>query len=102
MVGSPCLTIRPFAIFGNTQEPQRGQDTHEVWPWCTVIGSCRCLLLRSPCLTIRPFAIFGNTQEPKRGQDTQEVWPWCTVIGSCRCLLLACSCLPWTLAIAMI
>src|SRR5210317_1393936 len=119
MVGSPCPTTTPFATFGNTQEPKRGQMTQEVWPWCTVIGSCRCLLLPSlcfqwtvpmfsntattmvgsPCPTTTPFATFGNTQEPKRGQMTQEVWPWCTVIGSCRCLLLPSLCFQWTLAV---
>src|SRR5210317_2187393 len=121
MVASPCLTTSPFATFGNTQEPKRGQATQEVWPWCTVIGGCSCLLLPSlcfqwtlamfantattmvgsPCLTTSPFAMFGNTQEPKRGAgktQEQEVWPWCTVIGGCSCLLLPSLCFQWTLA----
>src|SRR5210317_143835 len=47
------------------------------WPWCTVIGGCRCLLLPSLCFqwtlpmfsntATSPFAIFGNTQESKKG-----------------------------------
>src|SRR6056300_162809 len=118
MVGSPCLTTSPFATFGNTRESKRGQATQEVWPWCTVIGGCGCLLLPlsclpcplrlfsdlattmvgSPCLTTSPFATFGNTRESKRGQATQEVWPWCTVIGGCGCLLLPLLCFQWTLA----
>src|SRR5210317_1393938 len=95
-------------LLATLRSQKRGQATQEVWPWCTAIGSCICLLLPSlsiqwtppmfsntattmvgsPCLTTSPFATLGNTQESKRGQMTQEVWPCCTVIGSCRCLLL--------------